>query len=190
MLKVTNADGTCSLIPVNPAPQILLAPDTVVPSPAQGGSTAFTATLKNVTNPAGIPITLLVTGANSGMYSANADASGNASFTYNGVAAGADHVLAFANPLGSLLQSNLGSVTWTKGKHSTSVSLNQSPASGGVNTPSESDRYAGGYFHVTCRRRGQRHTELRPGRAEVRGLHQQRRYGIVLDHTRCESGQL
>jgi hypothetical protein len=84
VIKITKADGTCSLTPTNPAPQIALTPESVSPSPAQGTTVTFTAQLKNVAKPQDIPITLLITGANPTARLVNADANGKAVFTYTG----------------------------------------------------------------------------------------------------------
>ncbi len=135
IIRVTKADGTCSLSPTNPAPQIVLTPENVAPSPAQGTSVTFTATLKNVANPTNIPITLVVAGPNSGPYLVSTDANGNASFSYTGVLTGTDRALAFATIGDALVSSNPAAVTWTPGRHTTFLNLNPSPTGGAPNKP-------------------------------------------------------
>ena len=133
VIKITNADGTCRLSPSNPAPQLVLTPENVQPSPAQGATVTFTASLKNVTNPADVPITMLVNGANLVARLVRTDANGKATFTYTGKFAGADEVSAVADMGSSQLFSNTANVTWTSGKHSTFLTLNQSPGTGPPN---------------------------------------------------------
>src|SRR6185369_15149398 len=65
IIRITKSDGTCSLTPTNPAPQIALTPENVQPSPTQGTTVTFTAQVKNAANLADIPVTLFVNGANS-----------------------------------------------------------------------------------------------------------------------------
>ena len=135
VIKVTKADGTCGLAPGNPAPQIVLTPQNVIPPPAQGTQVTLTATLKNVTDPANVPITLLFAGANPGPHLVTTDAQGVATFTKTGVRTGTDQVVAFANVKGALLRSNLSVIGWTAGQHKTSLSLNLSPAGGAPDRP-------------------------------------------------------
>jgi hypothetical protein len=135
VIRLTKADGTCSLAPTNPAPQIVLTPEIVSPSPAQGTTVNFTAQLLNVANPANIPVTLFVSGANSTARLVRTDANGKATFTYTGISTGTDQPFASAEVGGSTLFSNNAQVTWTPGKNSTFLTLNQSPSSGAPNKP-------------------------------------------------------
>jgi hypothetical protein len=135
VIKVTKADGTCSLTPTNPAPQIALTPENVQPSPAQGATATFTAQLKNVASPENIPVTLFVSGANPRAQLVRTDANGKAVFTYTGVSTGADQAFASADVGTSTIFSNESKVTWTPGKHSTFLTLNQSPSGGAPNKP-------------------------------------------------------
>ncbi|MFL6208935.1 MAG: protease pro-enzyme activation domain-containing protein [Pyrinomonadaceae bacterium] len=135
VIRVTKADGTCSLSPTNPAPQIVLTPESVQPSPVQGTTVTLTATVKNVANPAGIPVTLFVNGANPSAHLVRTDTNGNVTFTYTGVSTGTDQSFAAADLGGSTIFSNDAKVTWTPGKHSTFLSVNLSPTSGTVNRP-------------------------------------------------------
>ncbi|HXJ71289.1 MAG TPA: hypothetical protein VNM37_00505, partial [Candidatus Dormibacteraeota bacterium] len=119
IIRVTKADGTCSLLPNSAAPQLILTPDNVQPSPAQGTAITLTATLKNVASPANLPITLFVNGANPSLHLVNTDATGKAVFTYPGVATGTDRLFASADLGASAISSNESLVTWTAGKHTT-----------------------------------------------------------------------
>ena len=130
VIRLTNADGTCGLIPTNLVPQLALTPENVQPSPAQGTSVSFTAQLKNVANPENTPVTLFVSGANPTLLLARADAQGRATFVYKGVATGTDQVFASAEVGGTKVFSNQAQVTWTPGQHSAFLSANQSPSSG------------------------------------------------------------
>jgi hypothetical protein len=133
VIKITNADGTCGFTPISQAPQLLLTPTVVQPSPAQGTSVTFTASLKNVANAADIPITLFVGGANRSAQLVRSDANGNANITYIGVFTGLDQAYAVADLGNSQLRSNNAHVAWTPGKHSTFLTLNQSPGSSSPN---------------------------------------------------------
>ena len=135
VIRVTKADGTCSLSPTNPAPQIRLTPEIVQPSPAQGTTVTFTAQIMNVADPANIPVTLFVIGANPNAHLVRTDANGKATFTYTGISIGTDQPFASAEIGGSTLSSNYAQVTWTPGKNSTFLTLNQSPSSGVPNKP-------------------------------------------------------
>src|SRR5439155_3826679 len=106
VIKLTKADGTCSLTPTNPAPQLTLTPENVQPSPVQGTTVTFTAQLLNVASAADIPITLFVSGANPKAQLVRTDATGKATFTYTGIATGADTAFASAVVGGSTLFSN------------------------------------------------------------------------------------
>ena len=135
IIRITKADGTCSLLPNSVAPQLALTPENVQPSPAQGTAVTFTATLKNVASPANIPISLFINGANPSLHLVNTDATGKAVFTYTGVATGTDRVFASADLGSSAISSNEAVVGWTAGKHSSFLTLNQSPSSGVPNQP-------------------------------------------------------
>ena len=135
VIKVTKADGTCGLTPANPAPQLVLTPINVQPSPAQGSPVTFTASLKNVASQGNVPITLFATGANPIAQLVRTDGSGKAQITYTGIFAGADEVFAVADLGSSQVLSNTASVTWTNGRHSTFLTLNQSPGTGAPNKP-------------------------------------------------------
>jgi len=135
VIKITKADGTCGLSPANPAPQIVLTPQDVQPSPPQGTPVTFTATLKNVNTPAGMPISLTVIGPNLQTLLERADANGQARFTFAGTFTGIDAVVASATLDAQTLASNVARVNWIDGKHTTFLSMNVSPASGAPNVP-------------------------------------------------------
>ena len=135
VIRVTKADGTCSLTPTNFAPQLLLTPETFQPSPAQGTAVSFTATLKNVAGPANIPVTLFISGANPSLHLVNTDAAGKAVFSYTGVSTGTDRLFASADLGGTAISSNESQFNWVPGKHTTFLNVNQSPSSGSPNQP-------------------------------------------------------
>jgi sugar lactone lactonase YvrE len=141
VIRITKADGTCSLTPTSLAPQISLTPEDVQPSPAQGTTVTLTAQLRNVADPEGVPVTLLVSGANPTARLVRADKDGKATITYTGVFVGNDQAFASAevgatDAGGSTtVSSNESKVTWTPGKHSTFLTLNLSPSSGVPNKP-------------------------------------------------------
>jgi subtilase family serine protease len=134
--RLANSSGTCSFAPTSPAPSLKLTPGTVAPNPAQGTSQTFTASLRNVSSPAGVPVLFTVSGANGQIKLASTDANGNATLTYTAQQAGSDTVVATAASSGATpLSSNAAQVTWTAGKHVSSLTLNLSPQGGTVNQP-------------------------------------------------------
>lgn len=135
IIRITKADGTCSLIPTNGAPQIALTPEHVQPSLSQGSTVTLTAQVKNAGNPADIPVTLLVSGANATARLVRTDAIGKATITYTGRFSGDDIAFASAEVAGTIIFSNDSTVTWTPGKHSTFLTLNLSPSSGDPHKP-------------------------------------------------------
>jgi kumamolisin len=132
VFKLAPSAGPCSFTPTNPAPALDLSPASVSPNPVQGTSTIFTATLRNVGQPQGSPITFVVGGANSLIKMVRADSNGKATFSYSGVFAGMDKVTATATLDPDSPMSNAAQVTWTPGKHTTFLSLNSSPTGGTV----------------------------------------------------------
>src|SRR5439155_25102700 len=60
IVKLTNADGTCSLIPTSAAPQLSLAPTTQ--SATVGSAATVTATVRNVSSPGGVTVGFTVSG--------------------------------------------------------------------------------------------------------------------------------
>lgn len=106
VVELTNADGSCSLVPTTPVATLSLAP--LAASPHVGETQTLTATLANVTNPAGTGVTFTVTGANPQSVTVQAGADGRAAFTYGGKSAGVDTVVASA----AGLTSSAATVTW------------------------------------------------------------------------------
>ena len=135
ILRLAPLAGPCSFAPTNPAPALALSPSTFAPNPAQGATATFTASLANVSQPQGTPITFLVGGANSKVKMVRADANGQATFTYSGVYTGTDHVVATATLNSQPINSNPAQVTWTAGRHATFTTLNLSPTAGAVGRP-------------------------------------------------------
>lgn len=111
VLKVTKADGTCSLAPTTVLPQLGLHP--VAATTSAGTSQTLTAQLTNVSNPAGVPVTFTITGANQQTGTAPADAHGVAVFTYFGAVPGQDQAVASAAVGTTQLASNQATITWT-----------------------------------------------------------------------------
>jgi hypothetical protein len=130
ILKVTNADGSCSLAASVQKPRLTLNPTPLAPNVSQGTTTTFTATLSNVPNPEGTPIFFRATGTNITAQMVRADASGHATFTYTGQFVGVDAVTATTTIGTTAVASNISRVTWSAGKHTTSLTLNTSPGSG------------------------------------------------------------
>jgi hypothetical protein len=135
ILKLTPSAGGCGFISTNPSPTLTLAPSSVSPNPAQGTTTAFTATLRNVSQPQGTPITFLVSGANSLVKMVRADSNGQATFSYSGVFTGTDKIVAKATLASESPNSNLAQVTWAAGRHTTFLTLNPSPTGGTLGQP-------------------------------------------------------
>ena len=133
--KLSTAAGGCTFAPTSPAPGISLTPATTTPDPAQGTTRTFTAKLIGVPNPAGMPVSFRVNGANAQLRLIRANANGEAAFVLRGVFVGNDIVTAESEFGLTLLISNHARVRWTAGKHLTSVLLNASPSSATVNQP-------------------------------------------------------
>ncbi|NNM60696.1 MAG: hypothetical protein HKM03_00845, partial [Steroidobacteraceae bacterium] len=135
VIKITNADGSCSFQPIAVAPAVALTPAVVAPDPTQGSSITLTAQLQNMANPAGVPVQLLVTGANPKVYAGATDANGRVSFTLTGVEPGEDRATAVISSNGTALPSNAVQVQWLAGPHTTFIGLNQNPDSDTAGTP-------------------------------------------------------
>ena len=135
VFRITDSTGACNYTAAQPAPAIALTPAAVSPNPAQGTSQSFTASLHDVTAPAGVPVVFEATGANPQIQMVQTGANGQASFSYTAVNAGTDTVLASATVNSSTVTSNPVQFTWTGGLHTTFLTLNPSPTAGTVNTP-------------------------------------------------------
>jgi hypothetical protein len=135
VIKITNADGSCSFQPIAVAPAVALTPAVVAPNPTQGSSITLTAQLQNIANPVDVPVQLLVTGANPKVYAGATDANGRVTFTLTGVEPGEDRATAVISSNGTALPSNAVQVQWLAGPHTTFIALNQNPDSGAAGTP-------------------------------------------------------
>ena len=127
VIRITNADGTCSFQPASVNPQLHLAAN-FSGQPQQGGTASFTATVQNLASPAGTPVELAVNGVNAGVHEDVAGANGSVPLAYAGVYPGADTVVARATVNGAQLVSNAVNVTWSAGPHTTYLDLNGNPA--------------------------------------------------------------
>ena len=135
IFKLAPSAGPCTFAPSNPAPSLDLSPTNVSPNPSQGTPTIFTATLRNVSQPQGTPITFLVSGANSLVKMVRADSNGQATFSYSGAFTGTDKIVAIAILDMDSPSSNLAQVTWAVGRHTTFLTLNPSPTGGTLGQP-------------------------------------------------------
>ncbi|MHB8576272.1 MAG: Ig-like domain-containing protein, partial [Dehalococcoidia bacterium] len=135
VLRLTNSNGSCPFATTSPFPTVSLSPITVPNSLATGTPITFTATLQNVPNPAGTPVTFIVNGANLQTRLVHADANGVATFSYAGIFPGADTVVATIGSGRTAAISNKTAVTWTPGNHTTFVNLNGSATADSPNLP-------------------------------------------------------
>ncbi len=110
ILKVTSADGSCALAPATVLASVGLAPSAA--SRTVRAPHTLTASLSNVSAPAGLPVTFTVIGANPQSRVGNADSAGKASFTYVGANPGVDRIVAKATIGSVAVSSNLATVTW------------------------------------------------------------------------------
>ena len=135
--RITDSSGSCPFTSANPAPSLSLKPAVIAPNPAQGAVQSFTAIFHYLTVPGGTPVFIQVIGANpqTQMAPSNIFPSGQASFSYPGVNAGQDTIVASATIGTQTFTSQPVTVTWTPGLHSTFLSLNQSPTVGMVKKP-------------------------------------------------------
>jgi hypothetical protein len=111
VLKVTGADGSCSLVPTGVVPRLTLSP--LVSVGQLSATSVLTAAFVNVAIPPGTPVSFTVTGANPQTSTAAVDASGHAALSYAGTHEGVDQVLATAVVAGRTVTSNPASVVWT-----------------------------------------------------------------------------
>ena len=133
--KLTKSDGTCNFAPTSPAPSITLDPKTVTGTPTQGGAQTFTATLRNVVSPAGVPVFFTTNGANNQFKVVETDSTGTATLNLIGGQSGTDIVSASATLDNASVTSNLVKFNWAAGKHLTALSLNSSPKGGTPTLP-------------------------------------------------------
>ena len=109
--KLTNPDGSCSLVPSSVLPSLSIFPDRsfndVVGLPA-----IFVAVVRNTPHPQRTPITFTVTGANPTSHTVVTGPFGVALFIYRGVHAGTDTVTATATIDNVDLASTATTVHW------------------------------------------------------------------------------
>jgi hypothetical protein len=91
--KLTNPDGSCSLVPSSVLPQLRLFPTPEV-NDVVGRPAVFLAVLTNTSSPRRTPITFTVTGANPTRHTVTAGPLGIALFIYRGTRPGTDNVIA------------------------------------------------------------------------------------------------
>ena len=111
VIKVTNADGTCSFATTVSVPVLRLSPPSQ--SAHVGASVTITAMLTNATPEAGHVVTFTVTGANAKVGTATTTANGVATFSYSGSKSGSDSVSAATTANDQAVSSNTVAVTWT-----------------------------------------------------------------------------
>ena len=127
--KLTNADGSCPLVGLVPNPSVVLTPEANPSAAVQGTSLRFDVTFPHDSDlPVGTPVSYEVTGANT-MIGSTTIGFGGVVFSYVGLHAGVDNVAASATIDGNDVQSNVVTVTWSVGKHTTFIDLNNTVAS-------------------------------------------------------------
>jgi hypothetical protein len=134
ILKLAPASGGCGFTPTNPSPALSLVLAAPSPTP-QGTFATLTATLHNVSQPQGLPITFFVGGANPALKLVRADSNGQAVFNHQGVITGDDTVVARTSIDSSVVTSNRARISWTSGTHVTFLTLNPSPRGGTLGQP-------------------------------------------------------
>jgi hypothetical protein len=108
----------------------------VQPNPAQGAPVTFTATFSNLIVPSNTPVIFTVIGPNFGFFLSRTNAQGQATFTYAGIFTGTEVVIATATVGANSLTSNLATLVWTAGPHTTFCDLNLSVQAGSVGASS------------------------------------------------------
>jgi hypothetical protein len=134
LLKATGVSSKCAAGGGGATAHITLSGGGLAGASA-GSSVSFAATLGDVEAPQGIPIHLLVTGADSLEKLVDADGGGTSSFTYTGVSTGADTVSAFAEVNGQLIRSAPITFRWSGGRDTSFLSLNASQGGGPLGQP-------------------------------------------------------
>ncbi|MFO1313349.1 MAG: protease pro-enzyme activation domain-containing protein [Burkholderiales bacterium] len=133
--KLAPSSGGCGFATTSPAPALILTPK--VSNLPQGSQLTLTAQFDNIAVPVGTPVTFGIGDANRETRVGTTDASGKATVTLTGRFAGVDGVLAFATIGAATYRSNGASITWSAGKHETSLTLNatQSGSLAGQSVP-------------------------------------------------------
>lgn len=124
--KLAPTSGGCGFAATSQAPSLRLTP--TVSNVAQGTQLALTARFENLAVPAGTPVTFAVGDTNRETMIGNTDAAGVATVSMLGRFAGVDSVLAIASVGATTYRSNGAKITWSAGKHETSLTLNMTPA--------------------------------------------------------------
>lgn len=129
--RLSNADDSCPLAAqLAPDPALVVNPNNDPSVAAQGTLQHFTVLFPHSTPPLGTPVTIVVSGANSVQATAYIGFGVGAPFGYIGRNAGEDTLIAYATVNGATVASNRVPVTWTAGRHSTYLSVNQTATSG------------------------------------------------------------
>jgi hypothetical protein len=130
--RVSNADGTCpNAAQLAPDPSLLLLPSSEPPLAPQGTVMNFGVFFPGMDVPVGTPATVIVEGANSLQTVVFMGFGTSAPFSYAGRNIGFDDVVAYAEINGETVVSNRVRVQWVSGLHTTYLTLNGSPTSGG-----------------------------------------------------------
>jgi kumamolisin len=135
--KITNDDGSCPLTGLAPNPSLVLTPESNPAVAVQGTPLRFDVAFPhNPDLPFGTVISYEIDGANASI-GATVSAFGSVSFAYTGVYGGTDKVSASATIGGVDIASNVVTVNWSAGKHTTFLDLNGTVASGtwGITQP-------------------------------------------------------
>ena len=131
--RLAPTGGPCTSPSQSVTPQLTLTASAA--GAPTGSPDGLTATLHNVSGTSGLPVRFTVTGANLGTGQAAAGGGATATYTYSGVHAGTDRVVASVEVGTRTLTSNPVTVTWTPGKDTTFLSMNASQKGGTVGSP-------------------------------------------------------
>jgi hypothetical protein len=136
--KLTNADSTCPLNNIAADDYAVLTPESTIPTAPQGTVQRFDIRFPHHLGLArgSLPIIVQVNGANSTMQSIVNGFNDLTTFSYSGILTGTDTITATATIGGTTLTSNAVTATWTTGKHTTFIDLNNTATSAtlGVST--------------------------------------------------------
>jgi hypothetical protein len=124
--KLAPSSGGCGFAPTSAAPSLRLTP--TVSNVVQGTQLVLTAQFENLAVPAGTPVTFAIGDTNRDTMVGTTDANGTATVTLIGRFVGIDGVLAFATIGATTYRSNTARITWSAGKHETSLTLNATQA--------------------------------------------------------------
>jgi len=118
VIRLGSADGGCNLsnaAPPPPPPTLTLIQTSTNLPLIGNGDQSFSATLANVTAPAGVPVTFTVTrGSSSTTYTSTTGPNGVASFSYAATSAGTDVITASAIVNGTPITSNAITITYLR----------------------------------------------------------------------------